>query len=52
MQELEKLAPKVKGIVANSVKDVVQKLLDDGLIDSDKIGPSTYYWSFPRWIAC
>lgn len=46
-QELEKVAPKLKGIVANSVKDVIQKLLDDGLIDSDKIGTSVYYWSFP-----
>lgn len=41
------MAPKLKGIVANSVKDVIQKLLDDALIDSDKIGTSVYYWSFP-----
>lgn len=31
-----------------SVKDVVQNLVDDGLVDTDKIGTSVYYWSFPR----
>lgn len=47
LKELEKLAPKAKGIVANSVEDVVQKLLDEGLIESDKIGTSIYFWAFP-----
>lgn len=47
LKELEKIAPKEKGIVVQSVKDVVQALLDDGLICSDKIGSSTYFWSFP-----
>ncbi|XP_057667454.1 meiotic nuclear division protein 1 homolog [Diorhabda carinulata] len=47
LKELEKLAPKAKGIVANSVKDVIQQLVEDGLVDTDKIGTSIYYWAFP-----
>lgn len=34
-------------IVQQSVKEVVQGLIDDGLVNSDKIGPSNYYWSYP-----
>ncbi|XP_046752490.1 meiotic nuclear division protein 1 homolog [Diprion similis] len=47
LKDLEKIAPKEKGIVAQSVKDVVQALVDDGLIDTDKIGTSIYFWAFP-----
>ncbi|XP_054267552.1 meiotic nuclear division protein 1 homolog [Macrosteles quadrilineatus] len=47
LKELEKIAPKEKGIIAQSVKDVVQSLVDDGLVDTDKIGTSIYFWSFP-----
>ncbi|XP_066140524.1 meiotic nuclear division protein 1 homolog [Euwallacea fornicatus] len=47
LKELEKLAPKLKGVVANSVKDVIQRLLDDGLIESDKLGNSIFFWAFP-----
>ncbi|XP_050311354.1 meiotic nuclear division protein 1 homolog [Anthonomus grandis grandis] len=47
LKELEKIAPKEKGIVANSVKDVISKLVDDGLIETDKIGTSIYFWAFP-----
>lgn len=46
LKELEKIAPKEKGIVLQSVKDVLQALVDDGLVCSDKIGTSTYYWAF------
>lgn len=49
-QELEKIAPKEKQIVAQSVKDVIQNLVDDGLVDTDKVGTSVYYWSFPRYL--
>ncbi|KAF4527335.1 hypothetical protein B566_EDAN001112 [Ephemera danica] len=35
LKELEKLGPKEKGIVAQSVKDVVQSLVDDGLEDRE-----------------
>lgn len=47
LKDLEKIASQEKGIVAQSVKDVVQALVDDGLIDTDKIGTSVYYWAFP-----
>ena len=47
LKELEKIAPKEKGIVQGSVKDVVQSLVDDGMIDTDKIGTSIYFWAFP-----
>lgn len=48
LKELEKIAPKEKGIIANSVKDVLQKLVDDDLVDTEKIGTSIYFWAFPR----
>ena len=38
LKELEKIAPKQKGIIAQSVKDVLQSLVDDNLVDTDKIG--------------
>ncbi|RIA86348.1 meiotic nuclear division protein 1 [Glomus cerebriforme] len=47
LKELEKIAPKVKGIVSQSVKEVLQSLVDDDLVASDKIGTSNYFWSFP-----
>ena len=30
-----------------SVKDVLQSLVDDGMVDSDHIGTSNYFWAFP-----
>uniref|UniRef100_A0A1B6EH26 Meiotic nuclear division protein 1 homolog n=1 Tax=Clastoptera arizonana TaxID=38151 RepID=A0A1B6EH26_9HEMI len=47
LKELEKIAPKEKGIIAQSVKEVVQSLVDDNLVDTDKIGTSVYFWAFP-----
>ncbi|XP_064108601.1 meiotic nuclear division protein 1 homolog [Macrobrachium nipponense] len=47
LKELEKLGPKEKGVISQSVKDVVQSLVDDGMIDTDKIGTSVYFWAFP-----
>ena len=47
LKDLEKIAPKQKGIIAQSVKDVVQSLVDDYLVDTDKIGTSVYFWAFP-----
>ncbi|KAJ3896278.1 meiotic nuclear division protein 1, partial [Lentinula edodes] len=43
LKELEKLGPKLKGIVSQSVKEVLQSLVDDGLVQGDKI----VFWSFP-----
>lgn len=31
----------------NSIPDINQSLIDDGLVDKEKIGGSNYYWSFP-----
>ncbi|KAI4350756.1 hypothetical protein L6164_005177 [Bauhinia variegata] len=39
LKELEKLVPK-KGVIIQSVKDVVQSLVDDDLVLKDKIGTS------------
>uniref|UniRef100_A0A0A9XLK5 Meiotic nuclear division protein 1 homolog n=1 Tax=Lygus hesperus TaxID=30085 RepID=A0A0A9XLK5_LYGHE len=47
LKELEKIAPKEKGIVVQSVKEIVQNLVDDNLVRSEKIGTSVYFWSFP-----
>jgi len=47
LKDLEKIAPKEKQIIVQSVKDVIQNLVDDGLVDTDKIGTSVYFWSFP-----
>ncbi|GMH18060.1 hypothetical protein Nepgr_019901 [Nepenthes gracilis] len=46
LKELEKLGPK-KGVISQSVKDVVQSLVDDDLVLKDKIGSSIYFWSLP-----
>lgn len=29
------------------MQDVNQSLVDDGLVDMDKIGSSNFFWSFP-----
>jgi len=47
LKELERLAPKMKGIVQQSVKDALQSLMDEGLVRSDKVGSSNFFWSFP-----
>ncbi|GAU48181.1 hypothetical protein TSUD_141700, partial [Trifolium subterraneum] len=46
LKELEKMGPK-KGVITQSVKDVVQSLVDDDLVSKDKIGTSVYCWSLP-----
>ncbi|KAG2465823.1 MND1 protein, partial [Polypterus senegalus] len=30
-----------------SVKDVLQSLVDDGMVDTERVGTSNYYWAFP-----
>ena len=34
-------------LASMSVKDVVQSLVDDDMIDTDRIGTSNYFWAFP-----
>lgn len=47
LKDLEKLVPKATGIVTQSVKEVLQSLVDDRLVNAEKIGTSNYFWSFP-----
>ncbi|KAJ7973747.1 Meiotic nuclear division protein 1-like [Quillaja saponaria] len=46
LKELEKLGPR-KGVITQSVKDVVESLVDDDLVSKDKIRTSVYFWSLP-----
>lgn len=39
------MGPK-KGVITQSVKDVVQSLVDDDLVLKDKIGTSVSIWSY------
>ncbi|KAM0672794.1 Mnd1-like meiotic recombination protein [Ordospora colligata] len=45
LQELETIGSK-KGIVTNTIKDILQQLVDDGLIFNEKVGINSLYWSF------
>eukprot|EP00668_Euglena_longa_P011601 GGOE01014009.1.p1 GENE.GGOE01014009.1~~GGOE01014009.1.p1 ORF type:complete len:206 (-),score=78.21 GGOE01014009.1:223-840(-) len=47
LKELEKLLPKAKGIVWQSVKQIVDTLVADGVVQSDKIGSNVFFWCFP-----
>ncbi|XP_067407972.1 meiotic nuclear division protein 1 homolog isoform X2 [Emydura macquarii macquarii] len=47
LKDMEKIAPKEKGITAMSVKEILQSLVDDGMVDTDRIGTSNYFWAFP-----
>ena len=46
LKEMEKLGSKRK-VVSQSIKDVLQELVDDGIVHLEKIGTSNYYWAFP-----
>ncbi|KAH7484403.1 hypothetical protein KRP22_005572 [Phytophthora ramorum] len=46
LKEVEKLGSKA-GVVLQTVKDVNQALVDDVLVDCNKIGSGNYFWSFP-----
>lgn len=30
-----------------SVKEVLQSLVDDNMVDSERVGTSNYFWAFP-----
>lgn len=47
LKDIEKLCSVEKGITVQTIKDVLTSLVDDGLVDSEKIGTSVYYWSLP-----
>lgn len=45
-KEIIALATKA-GVNQNTIADINQSLVDDGLVDKEKIGGSNYFWSFP-----
>ncbi|XP_016357418.1 meiotic nuclear division protein 1 homolog [Sinocyclocheilus anshuiensis] len=47
LKDMEKIAPKSKGITPMSVKEVLQSLVDDNMVDTERVGTSNYYWAFP-----
>ncbi|XP_010897508.2 meiotic nuclear division protein 1 homolog [Esox lucius] len=47
LKDIEKIAPKSKGITPMSVKEVLQSLVDDNMVDCERVGTSNYYWAFP-----
>eukprot|EP00162_Nutomonas_longa_P002889 comp13549_c0_seq1/m.18855 comp13549_c0_seq1/g.18855 ORF comp13549_c0_seq1/g.18855 comp13549_c0_seq1/m.18855 type:complete len:203 (-) comp13549_c0_seq1:59-667(-) len=51
LKDLEKIAPKQKGIIVQSVKDVLQSLVDDNLVTSDRIATSNFFWALPSNMA-
>ena len=47
LKEIEKLCSTEKGITINTIKDTLISLCDDGSVETEKIGTSSYYWSLP-----
>nr|XP_057922209.1 meiotic nuclear division protein 1 homolog [Doryrhamphus excisus] len=47
LKDIEKIAPKTKGIVRMTVKEVLKGLVDDNMVDCEQVGTSNYYWAFP-----
>ena len=46
LKEIEK-AGSAAGVVQQAIKEVNQSLVDDSLVQSDKIGSGVFFWSFP-----
>mmetsp|Transcript_75932 Transcript_75932/g.88300 ORF Transcript_75932/g.88300 Transcript_75932/m.88300 type:complete len:205 (-) Transcript_75932:180-794(-) len=46
LKELEKHGSKA-GIVLQTVKEVLEALMSDNLVESDKIGSANFFWSLP-----
>ena len=49
LKDIEKLGTK-KGIIFQSIKEVLDSLVADNLVEVDKIGSSNFYWSLPSKI--
>jgi cell division protein FtsB len=47
LKQLETTCSKQKGIVSQTVKDILDGLCSDNMVSSDKIGTSNYFWLFP-----
>ena len=46
IKELEKLGQKEKGVVPQSMKEVIDILVSEGRIREERVGISKYYWCF------
>ena len=46
LKEIEKLGAK-KGVVFQTIKDINQSLVDDNLVQFDKIGAGAFFWALP-----
>ena len=46
LKEIEKLGAK-RGVVFQTIKDINQSLVDDNLVQFDKIGAGAFFWSLP-----
>eukprot|EP00658_Telonema_sp_P-2_P039337 TRINITY_DN2814_c0_g1_i1.p1 TRINITY_DN2814_c0_g1~~TRINITY_DN2814_c0_g1_i1.p1 ORF type:complete len:204 (+),score=72.62 TRINITY_DN2814_c0_g1_i1:175-786(+) len=51
IKEVEKGAT-ARGVIAQSVKDVLKSLVDDDMVENDKIGIGSFFWSFPSKALC
>ena len=49
LKDIEKLGIK-KGIIYQSIKDVLDSLVNDNLVESEKIGSSNFFWALPSKI--
>ncbi|KAL3895586.1 MAG: hypothetical protein SGCHY_004609 [Lobulomycetales sp.] len=47
LKELEKVGSKEKGVVQQSIKDIMDLLVSDGSVRCEKIGTQNVYWAFP-----
>lgn len=47
LKEVEKIASKEKGVVIDAVKGIVEGLVSDCKLQTDKIGSTNVYWQFP-----
>lgn len=45
-KDIEKIAQKEKGIVLQSVKSILQELVDDGVVETKKCSGTLIYWAF------
>lgn len=41
------IAPKSKGVISQSVKEITEILVSEGLVQCEKIGTFVCYWAFP-----
>ena len=46
LKEIEKIGAK-RGVISQAIKDVNQSLVDDNLVEQDKIGIGSFFWGLP-----